>query len=258
VVHNLILNAVQAMPTGGNIDVACQNVTLAEGQVPTLPAGPYLRLAVVDRGHGIPPDHLHRIFDPYFTTKAGGHGLGLASVYSIVHRHGGQVTVESTLGEGSTFTLYLPATSSRSAAAREEPRAERPASSGRILVMDDEPAVRRVAAVMLSRLGFEVELANDGGEALAKTRSAREAGRPFDVLLMDLTVVGGMGGAEAAAQLPQADPDVVAVATSGYSNDPVMARWKEFGFVAAVAKPYTPADLGSAMAEALAAKRRSP
>jgi PAS domain S-box-containing protein len=255
VVQNLILNAVQAMPTGGTIDVACENVTVAEGKVASLPAGRYVRLTVRDEGHGIPPDHLHRIFDPYFTTKAGGHGLGLASVYSIVHRHGGQVTVASTLGKGTTFAVYLPA-SDRPAAAPETTRGRRTAASGRVLVMDDEPQVRKVATVMLSRLGYDVEAACDGGEALEKARSAREAGRPFDVLLMDLTVVGGMGGAEAAERLPQVDPGAVAVATSGYSNDPVMARWKEHGFVAAVAKPYTPADLGAAIAEAVAAKRQ--
>jgi two-component system cell cycle sensor histidine kinase/response regulator CckA len=256
VVHNLILNAVQAMPTGGNIDVACENVTLADGQVVPLPAGRYLQLRVRDQGHGIPPEHLHRIFDPYFTTKSGGHGLGLASVYSIVQHHGGQVTVDSTLGKGSTFTVYLPATD-RTSMAPEPPRAPRRPSGGRVLVMDDEPAVRRVATVMLERLGYDVEAAAEGAEALEKARAARAAGRPFDVLLLDLTVPGGMGGVEAAERLQFADPEAVAVATSGYSSDPVMARWGDFGFVAAIAKPYAPADLAAAIAEAIASKRRS-
>jgi PAS domain S-box-containing protein len=255
VVHNLILNAVQAMPTGGTIAVSCENVGLAARDVVPLPAGRYVRLTVKDEGHGIPPDHLHRVFDPYFTTKAGGHGLGLASVYSVVQRHGGHVTVASALGKGTSFAVYLPA-SDLAAVAIGSPHEARATGSGRVLVMDDEPAVRKVATVMLARLGYDVDAASDGAEALDKVRVARAAGRPFDVLLVDLTVPGGMGGAETAERLPLVDPDVVAVATSGYSNDPVMGRCRDFGFVAVIAKPYTPADLGLVISEALQAKRR--
>jgi PAS domain S-box-containing protein len=249
VVHNLILNAVQAMPTGGTIQVACENVQVAAGEVASLGPGPYVRLTVKDEGHGIPAEHLPRIFDPYFTTKAGGHGLGLASVYSIVKHHGGFVAVDSALGVGSRFTVYLPA-AARAAAADAAPAPAPREHGGRVLVMDDEPAVRRVATAMLTRIGYEVEAVADGGEAVARARAAREAGRSFDVLVMDLTVPGGMGGVEAMAHLRAADPDAVAVATSGYANDPVMARCADFGFVAALAKPYTPADLSAAIAEA--------
>jgi PAS domain S-box-containing protein len=256
VVHNLILNAVQAMPTGGTISVGCENVGLAAGDVGPLPAGRYVRITVRDEGHGIPPDHLHRIFDPYFTTKAGGHGLGLASVYSVVQRHGGHVTVESALGKGTAFAVYLPATD-RSAVGSSSQHGVRRTGSGRVLVMDDEPTVRKVATVMLTRLGYDVAAAADGSEALDMVRAAREAGRPFEVLLMDLTVPGGMGGVEAAGRLPLVDSEAVAVATSGYSNDPVMARCRDFGFVGVIAKPYTPADLGQAISEALQVKRRN-
>ena len=255
VVHNLVINAVQAMPRGGLIRISCANVELADGQVPSLPAGPYVRLEVTDQGSGIPPEHLPRIFDPYFTTRAGGHGLGLASVYSITHKHGGHVTVTSRQGEGTTFDVYLPAATR---AAAPEPRAAQAAPAarerGHVLVMDDEPAVRKVAMVILARLGFEVEGAADGGEAVARVRAASERGQRFDLLLMDLTVPGGMGGAEAMKQIRAIDPGVVGVATSGYSNDPVMASFGDYGFAGTVAKPYTVADLTQAISGALAKK----
>jgi PAS domain S-box-containing protein len=255
VVHNLVLNAAQAMPHGGVIRVSTANVQLAAGQVPALPAGAYVRIEVVDHGEGISPEHLQRIFDPYFTTKAGGHGLGLASVYSITKKHGGHVSVTSSRGEGSTFTVYLPATAQ---AVAEPARVEPPAPSprrGRVLVMDDEPAVRKVAMLMLSRLGYDVEGAADGEEAVERFRAAREQGRAFDLLIMDLTVPGGIGGAEAMQRIRELQPTAVGVATSGYSNDPVMASFAEYGFAGTVAKPYTVADLTQAVAGAMAKRQ---
>jgi len=259
VVHNLVINAVQAMAQGGVIRLACDNVTLREGDALPLPPGGYVRISVRDAGPGIPSDHLPRVFDPYFTTKAGGHGLGLASVYSIVRKHGGHVTVASTQGEGTTFEVFLPASSSAPAAARRgEPaetdtRAEPEPRGARVLVMDDEPAVRKVAAAMLERLGYEVETVTDGVAAVDAARAAWEQGRPFDLLLMDLTVPGGMGGLEAARQIHAFAPEAVCIATSGYSNDPVMSDYRDFGFASTVAKPYTPQDLEQALAAAAAA-----
>jgi PAS domain S-box-containing protein len=256
VVHNLVLNAAQAMPHGGVIRISTANVQLAAGQVPALPAGAYVRIEVTDQGVGIPSEHLQRIFDPYFTTKAGGHGLGLASVYSITKKHGGHVSVTSRRGEGSTFTVYLPATTQ---AVAEAARAEQPSSPsrlrGRVLVMDDEPAVRKVAMMMLSRLGYEVEGAADGEEAVARFRAAKEQGRAFDLLLLDLTVPGGIGGAEAMKRIREIQPTTIGVATSGYSNDPVMASFADYGFAGTVAKPYTVTDLTQAVAGALAGRQ---
>ncbi|HSM92448.1 MAG TPA: ATP-binding protein [Anaeromyxobacteraceae bacterium] len=256
VIHNLVLNAVQAMPHGGVIRISTANVVLRPEQVPSLPAGPYVRIQVADQGEGIRPEHLGRIFDPYFTTKAGGHGLGLATVYSIARKHGGHVTVASRRGEGTTFTVYLPATSRPLPApptAGDVPSA--PRDRGRVLVMDDEPAVRKVAMTMLAKLGYEVDGAANGAEAVASVRDARGRGQPFDLLLMDLTVPGGMGGVEAMRQIRAFDPEVLGVATSGYSNDPVMAACEEYGFAGTVAKPYTVSDLTEAVARAMDARR---
>jgi PAS domain S-box-containing protein len=244
VVHNLVLNAAQAMPQGGVIQVACDNVDLEAGRVVPLPAGRYVRIQVRDQGAGISPEHLPRIFDPYFTTKAGGHGLGLASVFSIAQKHGGHVTVSSTLGRGTVFEVYLPAAGGAPAPVAPPPAPTRaPVRRSRILVMDDEPPVRKVAAAMLARLGYDVESAAEGAAAIELARAAKEAGRPFDLVILDLTIQGGMGGVETLERLRERDPSVVAVAASGYSNDPVIARFREYGFAAALAKPFTVDDL---------------
>jgi PAS domain S-box-containing protein len=259
VIHNLVINAVQAMTQGGVIRISCDNVSLADGEVVPLPAGRYVRLAVQDTGPGIAPEHLPRVFDPYFTTKAGGHGLGLASVYSIARKHGGHVTVASAPGAGTTFEVYLPAASGEISGARP-PAAVVPAAprGTRILVMDDEAAVRRVGASMLERLGYDVESAADGAAAIEAARAARERGRPFDLMLLDLTVPGGMGGVEALKQIRAFEPGAVFIATSGYSNDPVMSDFRAYGFAAAVAKPYSLDDLGQALASANGARAAAP
>jgi PAS domain S-box-containing protein len=256
VIHNLVLNAVQAMARGGVVRLSTENVTLSGEEGIPLAAGPYVRLRIADDGPGIAPEHLPRIFDPYFTTKAGGHGLGLASVFSIVKGHGGHVTVASIPGKGTTFDVYLPASPSaataaaRPAVAASTSAAAPEAARRRILVMDDEAQVRRVAAAMLGRLGFEVATAANGREAVARAREAHDAGRPYELFLLDLTVPGGFGGVDAVREIHAFDPPAVCIATSGYANDPVLARFREYGFAATVAKPYTLDDLGQAMAAA--------
>jgi PAS domain S-box-containing protein len=252
-VHNLVINAVQAMTQGGELRIESANVTLSDGEVPPLPAGRYVRLRVVDQGPGIPQEHLPRIFDPYFTTKAAGHGLGLATVYSIAKRHGGHVTASSTPGHGTTFEVFLPAAGADVRALEGAPEGAQPPARrglGRALVMDDEPAVLRVAVSMLTRLGFDVEATADGQAAVDRARVAREQGRPFDLVFVDLTVPGGMGGVEATEKIRAFDPGAVCVAASGYSNDPVIAKHRDYGFAAAVAKPYTLDDLSQAIATA--------
>jgi CheY-like chemotaxis protein len=252
--QNLVINAIQAMPQGGVVSVACENVQLpAESPLP-LEAGRYVKVSVVDRGGGILAEHLARVFDPYFTTKREGSGLGLATVYSIVKSHGGHVAVRSVVGRGTTFEVYLPAT--QLAAQRAEPPAlEARSGGGRVLVMDDDPAVRSVARNMLARLGYEVSCATEGSEAVEAFRRAAEGGRAYDAVLVDLTVPGGMGGVETVARLRAIDPAVRAVATSGYSGDGAMARFREQGFAAVVAKPYTLEELGRAVGEAVRGRR---
>ena len=192
------------------------------------------------------------MFDPYFSTKREGSGLGLATVYSIVTSHGGHVAVASEPGKGSTFTVHLPAAERGAPEPRPAPPTP-PRGSARVLVMDDEASVRAVARAMLARLGYEVLSAANGDEAVALYRDARRDGRPIDVVVMDLTVPGAMGGAEALRHLRAIDPGVRAVVSSGYSNDPVIARHREYGFVGLVTKPYTLEDLARAVADAAGA-----
>ncbi len=237
VVQNLVLNATHAMPSGGVIRLALANEHLETGAKPALGGGRYLRLSIADQGIGIAPDHLPRIFEPYFTTKAKGSGLGLATVYSIVKRHDGHVEVQSKLGEGTRFAIWLPAANGE--APEPETRATAlPVKEARVLFMDDEPSIRTLAGSIFKRMGVDYTAVVDGDAAVREYRTARAAGRPYSLVMLDLTVPGAMGGAEAMAKLRQIDPDVRAVVSSGYSNDPVMANYRAHGFRARVTKPY--------------------
>jgi len=251
VISHLVLNAVQAMPQGGLLRVSAANVELSRASGLPLAAGRYVRLAFQDEGQGIPHEHLPKIFDPYFTTKPRGTGLGLSAAYSIVRRHGGHIAVESALGRGTRFEVYLSAASDESPRPQRVDGPVRP-GSGRVLVMDDDPAVRQVVRTMLRRLGYRAEEAGHGLEAIRLYQSAREAGDPFDVVILDLTVPGGLGGKEAVARLRAYDPQVKAVVSSGYSDDPVMAHHQEYGFRAVVEKPYRLEDLSRVLAQVMA------
>ncbi len=250
VVQNLVINAVQAMPAGGKIQLSLHNETIDRGAIATLPPGNYLRLEVADSGKGIAPEHLARIFEPFFTTKEAGSGLGLATVYSVVQKHRGHVTVESTLGVGTTFRVWLPA-------ARVDPVAASKtagpfeAMHGRVLFMDDEEPIRHMTKALLERLGFEVMLTKDGAEAVREYAEARIAGQPFDVVVFDLTVPGGMGGADAMREILKIDPAAKGIVSSGYSSDPVMANHRAHGFRGSVPKPYRIADFSSTIRDVI-------
>jgi PAS domain S-box-containing protein len=250
VFSNLAINGVQAMPGGGEVEVVARNVELAPGAAVPLPPGRYVEFAFRDQGIGIPPEHVGRVFDPFFTTKQQGSGLGLSICYSVVTRHEGHISVESEMGKGSVFRIFLPATGDRP---RREGASRQAAAAfaGRILVMDDEESVRGVAAGMLAALGCEVECAPDGARAVELYRRAGERGRPFAAVLMDLTVPGGMGGREAARALLSLDPGARIIASSGYSTDPVMADPRAHGFRSTIAKPYTAAELSRVLAAVL-------
>jgi CheY-like chemotaxis protein len=234
VVSNLLLNAKQATGEGGKIFVRGRNLEI--GPV-NLPLGRYVEIEIEDHGCGIPEENLEKIFDPYFSTKEKGTGLGLATAYSIVHRHGGRLTVESTAGVGSTFRIYLRATERVTEAVEAPPPVSSLPAGGRILVMDDDEAVRSIIRAMLERIGYSVECAEDGESALQVYRDAMSTGESFDVVLMDLTIPGGMGGKLAVKKLLEMDPEAKAVVLSGYSNDPVLADPVAYGFRAGMSKP---------------------
>ena len=246
VINNLVLNADQAMPGGGKIELRAENCRLEEGEIPELEPGRYVRVEIEDNGVGIPSDQLAKIFDPYFSTKQKGSGLGLATVYSIIRKHNGAVRAESVLGRGSTFIVYLPASAKKAASAIDEDRVV--GGSGRLLVMDDEEAVLEIAARMLKKLGYEVSTAADGAEAVEKYRQAYHEGRPFQAVILDLTVKGGKGGKEALSELKKIGPGVKAIVSSGYSTDPIMADYEKAGFSGVIPKPYQTAELSRVLA----------
>jgi CheY-like chemotaxis protein len=197
-----------------------------------------VRIAVVDTGLGIKPENRAKIFDPYFTTKSFGHGLGLATVYSIIKKHQGHIEVESTAGSGTTFTIWLPASHEQPPPPGGNSRGPVEALKGRALFMDDDTTIQRVAAKIFPRLGLAVDFASDGQQAVQMYRDALAAGKRYDVVIMDLTIPGGMGGKEAITSLRAIDPAVKAIVSSGYSSDPVMADFRVHGFSGMVSKPY--------------------
>ncbi|MFC1614904.1 PAS domain S-box protein, partial [Gemmatimonadota bacterium] len=237
VIHNLLINAVQAMSEGGTINIRVDNVTVGKEERLPLNEGRYVKLTLKDQGIGISKEHLAKIFDPYFSTKQKGSGLGLATIYSIIKRHGGYITVESELKVGTTFIIYLPA-SWEQVEEKEVVKKEIAVTSGKILVMDDEQSVRDVVSRMLEHIGHEVECANNGTQAVKIYKQAQDSGQPFDAVILDLTIPGGMGGKEAIKRLLKIDPDVKAIVSSGYSNDPVLASHRDYGFSSVVSKPY--------------------
>ncbi len=252
--HNLLINAAQAMCGGGRITVTAANEVLAAGNPHLLAPGPYLKISVADHGCGIPRENLIRIFDPYFTTKTQGSGLGLASVYSIVKRHGGTVGVTSTVGVGSSFTIYLPASPGKHPETSAAKKSAAPDPGGRIHIMDDEDFIREIATEILSYRGYDVESCADGMEAVVSFRKALERGNPFAAVILDLTVPGGMGGKEAAPLLREIDPSIVLLVSSGYCNDPVLSDYRQYGFDGAICKPFNADTLAEEVANHLAEK----
>lgn len=256
VLNNLLINARQSMEMGGTVMVKAENCEIHKGDPRRYAPGRYIRIIVQDEGCGIPAADLEHIFDPYFTTKKFGTGLGLTSVYSIIRRHGGQVQVSSIVGQGTTFTVYLPALTYAVEDVPEQTRKENVLpGSGRILVMDDEKMIRKLAAAMLRESGYEVESCEDGAQAVEQFIQARKEGKPFDVVILDLTVPGGMGGKEAAELIREQDRDVVLIVSSGYSSDDIMADYLSYGFNAAVAKPYTIQNITGEVSRMLAERR---
>jgi CheY-like chemotaxis protein len=212
---------------------------------------------IEDHGVGILKKHLPRIFEPYFTTKQKGTGLGLATTYSIIKNHGGYITIDSEISVGTTFHIYLPATNKPANIEGEMEEVElHSPGKGRILVMDDEEIIREMLRNMLSLIGYDVELTNDGLTAIECYRKAKDSGKPFDMVIMDLTIPGGMGGKEAIKKLLEIDADAKVIVSSGYATDPIMSEYKDYGFSAVVTKPYSVSEVEKVLRSVLRRKRR--
>jgi CheY-like chemotaxis protein len=256
-IHNVVMNAREAMPDGGTIQVTAANVSLID-DIPTPREGNYVRISITDHGNGIPEADFDKIFDPYYSTKRRGSrkgtGLGLSICHSILTQHGGEVSVTSQIGSGTTLHLYLPAAQGDSPATRSPRISDQNQpifGQGKILVMDDEKMIRELAGEILEYLGYTVEFAGDGVEAVAVYREALDSQEPFDAVILDLTVRGGMGGKETIRKLMEIDPDVKGLVSSGYSDDPGLTDFKQHGFSGAVAKPYSLQELGGKLSQVL-------
>lgn len=251
VINNLAINAVQAMPQGGYLHVSASNcrVDTAHRRGPLDP-GHYVEVTIRDEGVGIPPDNFDKIFDPYFTTKKAGSGLGLYSCFNILTNHSGWITVSSEVEQGAAFTFYLPAVT---LSAMDGDHMETiPSGSGRILVMDDDEGIRMALDKLLTRMGYEVVGAPEGEAALEAYRASQKEGRPFDVVILDLTIAGGLGGLQTFQELWELNPAIKAIVASGYLTDPVMAKYQEYGFVGILSKPFSAEELGKTLNDVLA------
>lgn len=244
VVQNIVLNASHAMPDGGIIQITCDNIDSPQALEDSLPRNKrFIRVSIADSGIGIPQNVIDKIFDPYFSTKQEGSGLGLAVCHSIITKHDGHISVQSTPGVGTTFIIYLPASEYQTEEKKRAETTEIDKGKAKIMVMDDDEMVRDVAKAMLSKMGHEVLLVQDGAEAVAVYREHSDSGEPIDIVIMDLTIPGGMGGQEAVKKILAFDPDAKVIVSSGYSNDPIMANCQEYGFYFAIVKPYQLSEL---------------
>jgi PAS domain S-box-containing protein len=248
VINNIVINANQAMPKGGTIRVAAENLIIEDRHGLPVKPGRYIKISIKDQGVGIAENHFLNIFDPYFTTKQEGRGLGLATAHSIIRKHYGHIIMESKLGVGTTFHIYLPA-SDKAVPEKEEVRLI--TGQGRILVMDDEASLRKMVGRMLRDLGYDSEFAKDGAEAFQKYKEAQDSEKPYDAVILDLTVPGEMGGKEAIKKLLEIDPGVKAIVFSGYSDDPVLSNFQEYGFKGMIPKPFESQSLSKVLHEML-------
>lgn len=239
-INNLIINANQAMPEGGVMEVTAENTAVSPGKgFPVfMEDGKYVKITIRDHGHGIENNTLDKIFDPYFTTKQKASGLGLTTAYYIIKNHNGYITVASDIGKGSTFCIYLPASEKETVTGQIE-ELNIFTGRGKILIMDDNDTVRKTIGKMLTKLGYTVELSKEGSETIELYEKAKKQNQGFDAVVMDLTIPGGIGGKEAVKRLLEIDPKAKVIVSSGYSDDPIISKHKEYGFTDVVTKPYT-------------------
>ena len=253
VINNLVINAIQAMPGGGKLTVKAENYDRngSEKEIAELNGNHFVKISVSDTGHGIPKENIEKIFDPYFTTKQRGSGLGLATTYAIIKKHGGKILVESELGKGTTFHIYLPAIPDSKIKQKKEQQELTSWKGKRALVMDDEEYIRELMISFLEMLGMETETAREGGEAIQKYKKAMQEIHPFDVVIMDLTIRGGMGGKEAIKKILEIDAQANVIVASGYSTDSVLANAGEYGFKGRLSKPFSLEELNKVLNKVL-------
>jgi len=250
VINNLIINADQAMPDGGIIHLSAENAASLSALPPSLKPTDYIKITIKDEGIGIMDEHLHKIFDPYFTTRQKGHGLGLTTSYSIINKHDGDININSSKDSGTIVTIYLPAFPEQTVETKISPALSL-CGQGNILIMDDEDIIRETLGKMLKRLGYTVSTAADGHKAINLYQKARHLNEPFDLVMMDLTIAGGMGGKETVQKLLELDPAAKVIVSSGYSNDPVMADYQNYGFCGILPKPYKIEDVNQILHDLL-------
>jgi PAS domain S-box-containing protein len=251
VIQNIIINAAHAMPQGGVINIRCENISKHQQNLPSLRGDRYVVVTIEDHGIGIPSNIIDKIFDPYFSTKQTGSGLGLAICHSIITRHGGQITVESEPGKGTAFSIFLTASTNKIPVSPDKGTASASQRHGKIMIMDDNEMVRNMAKAMLSRLGYEIELAADGEEAIGIYKKTLATGSQADLIIMDLTIPGGMGGEDAVKEILAINPEAKILVSSGYSNDPIMANYTDYGFCGAIVKPYQLQEINTILQDVL-------
>ena len=255
VMQNLITNGYEAMPDGGTLSIDAQSVRLTKDKKLPLANGNYIKVTVKDTGFGIPIDQIQKVFDPFFTTKRRNSGLGLATAYSITRKHEGFITVQSEVGKGSEFYVYLPVYEKDSPIKQTNKSTTPCQSKGKVLILDDEECITSVASKMLVRVGYLVETAHTGEQAIELFKQAKDRAEPFDIVILDLAITGGMGGKETIHRLRQEDPEIKAIVSSGYYDDPIMSNFKNSGFDGVVTKPYTFAALSNAVDDLMAFTR---
>ncbi|MEW6380171.1 MAG: PAS domain S-box protein [bacterium] len=247
-VSNLLINADQAMSEGGIVSIQAENVLMSDNNRLSLKPGRYVKLSIRDQGTGIRNEHLQKIFDPYFTTKQNRSGLGLSTAYAIIKKHAGYISVESEVGVGTIFSIYLPASEREIFTVYSVAEEKPPIGRRKVLFMDDQKIIRDMVRRMLTHLKYEVEMASEGDEAIELFKKARESKKPFHAVILDLTIPGGKGGKEVIQKLREIDPQVKAIVSSGYSNDPVMSDYARYGFSGVVVKPYDFDELSETLA----------
>lgn len=251
VINNLAINAHQAMPEGGNIHIEIKNASSSDfNEYPLTSMQKYIHLIFCDEGVGISAENISKIFDPYFSTKPTGNGLGLTVCYSIIKNHGGFIFVNSSPGEGSTFHIFLPASTNSKENSNEEVQIPVKPGKGKIIIMDDEKPIRDLGIKVLTKLGYEVYTAINTTDLIEKFLKAKEES-PFDLVILDLTIPGEIGGKEAIKRVREIDPHILAIVSSGYSTDPIMSQYQKFGFNGVLVKPFIIADLSELLSTLL-------